>query len=93
MNAQTRLSAKGQVVIPKAVRDRLHWSEGDNLEVVETAGGVLLRPVRRPRERITVEEFKRLVPPHEGPPVSLEEMEQGILDEAAARFLRKTRRD
>jgi AbrB family looped-hinge helix DNA binding protein len=92
VNAQTKLSAKGQVVIPKALRDRLHWAEGEELEVVEAAGGVLLRRKTQPRERISIEEFRRRVPPHKGPPVTLEEMEEAILEEAAARFERKTSR-
>ncbi len=77
MNAQTRISAKGQVVIPKDVRDRMSWSEGERLDVIETSCGVLLRR-HDMRRRITVEEFKRLVPPHDGPAVSLEEMNEGI---------------
>lgn len=88
MTAQTRLSAKGQVVIPKIMRDRLRWSEGEELEVVQAAGGVLLRPVSLPRERISIEEFHRRVPPHKGPPVSLEEMEKAILREAGRRYRR-----
>ena len=46
MGAQTKLSAKGQVVIPKDVRDRLGLAEGAKLDIVETAAGLLLRPVR-----------------------------------------------
>ncbi len=42
MNAQTRVSAKGQVVIPKDVRDRLHWAPGTPLDVIEKAGSVTL---------------------------------------------------
>lgn len=92
MNAQTRISAKGQVVIPKSVRDRLKWAEGEELEVVEAAGGVLLRRRSPPRERITIEEFQRRVPPHKGPPVTLEQMEEAILQEAGRRYRRATSR-
>jgi AbrB family looped-hinge helix DNA binding protein len=88
MNAQTKLSAKGQVVIPKAVRDRLQWANGEELELVEAAGGVLLRRRPAPRERITIEEFHRRVPPHKGPPVSLEDMKKAVLDEAGHRYRR-----
>ncbi len=45
MNAQTRLSAKGQVVIPKDVRDRLKWLEGTKLRVIESGAGVTLLPL------------------------------------------------
>lgn len=43
MNAQTRLSAKGQVVIPKDVRDANHWPPGTIFDVVQRPDGVLLR--------------------------------------------------
>ncbi|MCP3736106.1 AbrB/MazE/SpoVT family DNA-binding domain-containing protein [Sphingomonas sp. RP10(2022)] len=43
MNAYTKMSEKGQVVIPKDVRDRLRMASGDRLEVVERSDGVLLR--------------------------------------------------
>jgi AbrB family looped-hinge helix DNA binding protein len=43
MNARTKLSAKGQVVIPKELRDRLAWEPGTALDVVETADGLVLR--------------------------------------------------
>ena len=43
----TKVSAQGQVVIPKDVRDRLHWEPGTELEVVDGPAGVTLR-TRRP---------------------------------------------
>ena len=44
MKTETRLTSKGQVVIPKSVRDRLRWRAGVRLQV-ETAddGAVVLR--------------------------------------------------
>ncbi|PYV16758.1 MAG: hypothetical protein DMG21_10650 [Acidobacteria bacterium] len=47
---QTKLSTKGQVVLPGSVRRRLGLQAGDALEVQMKAGGVLLTP-RRPRSR------------------------------------------
>ena len=40
----TKLSAKGQVVLPKGVRDAHGWKPGLEFEVESTAAGVLLRP-------------------------------------------------
>ena len=76
MTAQTRLSAKGQVVIPKDVRDRLGWPQGSELEVIETGDGVLLRP-RKPRGRLSVEEATarlRQIYQHKGPPIPIERL-------------------
>lgn len=80
MNAQTKVSAKGQVVIPKDIRDRYRLEAGRILDVIETPEGVLLRP-RQERERITMEEAKRRLAEiikYDGPPVSIEEMNETI---------------
>ena len=86
MNAHTRLSAKGQVVIPKAVRERLQWREGADLEVIETASGVLLRPSAPKRERITIDVFRRRHPPQPGPALTLEQMDEAVMREARRRY-------
>ena len=39
----TKLSSKGQVVIPKALRDALHWQPGLELTWVATAEGLMLK--------------------------------------------------
>ncbi|VVS98203.1 AbrB family transcriptional regulator [Sphingomonas sp. EC-HK361] len=76
MNARTTISAKGQVVIPKDVRDALGLKPGQALDVTQTAGGVLLRPVTqksgRSFEEITDSIRARIK--YDGPPVSIEEM-------------------
>lgn len=41
----TRLSSKGQVVLPKPVRDTLGWTQGMEFAVVASKEGVLLRPL------------------------------------------------
>jgi len=40
----TRLSTKGQIVLPKAVRASRAWKPGTEFIVEETGDGVLLRP-------------------------------------------------
>lgn len=87
------MSAKGQVVIPKDVRDRLHLKAGDTLEVTETVNGVTLRRVED-RPRITLEEFNRRLAPirarFEGrSPVTIEEMNHAIDEALRERAKRK----
>jgi AbrB family looped-hinge helix DNA binding protein len=41
----TVLSSKGQVIDPKALRSAQRWGPGTQLKVLETAEGILLRPV------------------------------------------------
>ncbi|MDR6789666.1 AbrB family looped-hinge helix DNA binding protein [Sphingomonas sp. BE138] len=76
MNAFTRLSGKGQVVVPKAVRDRLGWRTGLDLEVVEAGNSITLRP-RRSEGHLSIDEavarFRRIYQ-HDGPPVPLERL-------------------
>ena len=43
----TRLSTKGQVILPKTVRAARAWLPGTEFSVEEMAEGVLLRPVGR----------------------------------------------
>ncbi|HSM28697.1 MAG TPA: AbrB/MazE/SpoVT family DNA-binding domain-containing protein [Thioalkalivibrio sp.] len=40
----TKLSSKGQVIIPKAVRNARRWEAGQELLVIDTDEGVLLMP-------------------------------------------------
>lgn len=41
---KTKVSSKGQVVIPKAYRQKLGWEPGTELIIEEEAGQVLLKP-------------------------------------------------
>lgn len=48
MNMQTRVSATGQIAIPKSVLDQLGWHSGTSIELVPESGGVRLRSVVDP---------------------------------------------
>jgi AbrB family looped-hinge helix DNA binding protein len=50
----TRLSSRGQVVLPKRVREQNRWDPGQEFEIVQTEEGVLLRP-RSPFPETTFE--------------------------------------
>lgn len=51
----TKLSSKGQVIIPKAFRTSHNWDAGLELQVIEMGDGILLRP-RGPFEETTLDE-------------------------------------
>jgi AbrB family looped-hinge helix DNA binding protein len=40
----TRLSSKGQIIIPKSIRSRHHWEPGQELQAIEAGDGILLKP-------------------------------------------------
>lgn len=80
MNAKTTLSAKGQVVIPKDVRDQLGLAPGQVLDVVPMGGGVLLRPRHRKSGR-SFDEIMACIRSryqHQGPPLSVEAMDEAV---------------
>ena len=51
MHETTLLSQKGQVVLPKALRDACRWSLGTRLTVRETPDGLLLTAAAPPTTR------------------------------------------
>jgi AbrB family looped-hinge helix DNA binding protein len=80
----TRVSTKGQVILPKALRERLRWGPGTRLTAEPTEDGVLLRaavplfPPTRPEDVFGCAGYS-------GPPKTLEEMNEGVLAEAKRR--------
>jgi AbrB family looped-hinge helix DNA binding protein len=40
----TKLSSKGQVIIPKPLRTSHHWESGQELVVIDFGDGILLKP-------------------------------------------------
>ncbi len=40
----TKLSSKGQVIIPKPLRSAHHWEAGQELVVIDMGDGILLKP-------------------------------------------------
>jgi AbrB family looped-hinge helix DNA binding protein len=83
----TKLSSKGQVVLPKSVRDQHGWVEGTEFVVESTANGVLLRPKRAfPSTRIE-RVFGSL--PYQGKAKSLSDFDAGIRRETRRRHGRR----
>ncbi len=82
----TRISDKGEITLPEAVLERQHWDAGTKLVVEETPDGVLLR--KRPIFPPTPQGAAFGMLKYKGKPKTIEEMNQGILDEARRSFLR-----
>jgi len=78
----TRLSSKGQVILPKAIRENYHWSAGTELEIEECPDGIVLRP----KKPVPTTQLSDVVgcAGYRGPAKTLEEM-----DEAIARGVRE----
>lgn len=77
MNARTRLSAKGQLVIPKAVRERMGLSVGDAFDVIEDKGMIILRPKTKSGEGRSLEQTRaalRKLYVHKGLPMPIERL-------------------
>ena len=74
--ATTTLSTKGQIIIPKEIRERRGWAAGLTLEVEERGEGIVLRPARAlPKTRI--DDLLGCLP-YKGRPKTIAEMEAGI---------------
>ena len=75
---QATITSKGQVTVPKAIREQLHLRPGDKLDFLLDEGGALrVEPVTEP-----VTALKGMLPkPRRA--VTLAEMDQAITDSAA----------
>ena len=72
---ESRITIKGQTTLPRGVRDFLAVKAGDKVRYVILDVGALIMPVR-PTSRL----FGSMK--YDGPPVSLEEMEDAIAEGA-----------
>ena len=83
---QTIVSTKGQVILPKAIRQLRHWEAGIRLLVEETPDGV--SPKAAPVFAPTGPEDVAGMLPYRGPPKTLEEMDAAIAAEVKRRRAR-----
>lgn len=86
--ATTKLSSKGQVIIPKEIRAHHHWEPGQELQAIDTDDGVLLTPVS-PFPETSLREVASCLS-YTGRPKTLEEMEAAI--KKGARIMKRDRR-
>lgn len=72
----TTISSKGQVVIPKSIRESHHWHIGEELVVIEMAEGVMLKP-KSAFQRSTIDQVAGCLA-YEGKPKSIDDMNEAI---------------
>jgi len=82
----TMVSTKGQIILPKAIRERRHWATGTELIVEETPEGVLLKAkpafvATRPDDVFGSLRYR-------GPAKSIAEMNAAIASEVKRRHAR-----
>ena len=80
---RARLSSKGQLVLPKRIRDKRGWNQGSKVEIEEVPGGVLLRLVRD-SEPATLDALLGCTG-YRGAPRTLAQMEAAIREGAGSR--------
>lgn len=73
-----KLNAKGQLVIPKWLREEYGWREGTVLELRPLAAGVMLQEL--PPKTRRIEELFGILK-YDGPPKALQDMDDAITEE------------
>ena len=72
----TKISSKGQVVIPKSLRVAHHWEAGQELVVVDVGEGILFKP-KSPFEETNINEVAASLK-FTGTTRSLDDMDEAI---------------
>ncbi len=72
----TRLSSKGQIIIPQVIRESHHWLPGLEFSVTDTKQGILLTPLK-PFKPTSIQDVIGCVG-YKRAKKSLKEMEAGI---------------
>lgn len=72
----TKMSSKGQVIIPKALREIHHWEEGQELIAIDMGDGIVLKP-KKPFPETTLDQVLGCLK-YQGTPKSLEDIEDAI---------------
>lgn len=72
----TKLSSKGQVIIPKHLRHSYSWGAGQDLVVIDTGNGILLK-AKTPFPETTLDQVAGCLK-YTGKSKSLDDMEDAI---------------
>jgi AbrB family looped-hinge helix DNA binding protein len=81
----TTLSTKGQVVIPKAVRDALAWPDGITLAIEAHAQGVLLSAAKHHFEPTDAQAVRGCMN-YKGPAMSIDDIDKKLASAFAEKW-------
>lgn len=82
----TKLSSKGQIILPVAIRTANQWKAGIEFAVEDTGDGILLRPLK-PFTATVLDEVAGCAA-YTGKTHTLDEMDRAVTAEARARHAR-----
>ena len=82
----TKLSSKGQIILPAAIRAANQWKAGVEFAVEDTGDGVLLRPLK-PFSATTLDEVVGCTG-YKGKVHTLDEMDKAVTAEIKTRHAR-----
>jgi AbrB family looped-hinge helix DNA binding protein len=93
MKTETHLTSKGQVVIPKPVRDRMRWKAGTRLQVEATDDGAVVLRLEGRAGNIDalINQVSGCLKGYEGDPIAELEADHRTEIEADERWLRRRR--
>ena len=80
----TRLSTKGQIVLPQSIREAKSWGPGTEFTIEETTDGILLRPTS-PFAKTRLEDVVGCLHVPGRKPATLAEMDRSIAREVKRR--------
>ncbi|MFT4178447.1 MAG: AbrB/MazE/SpoVT family DNA-binding domain-containing protein [Thermomonas sp.] len=88
----TKLSTKGQVVLPKAMRDAMHWEPGQELQVLNAGGYLIVKKVQATKQADWSDIVGSLSRYRKGKPMTDEEMHEVVRKCAVERYERSLKK-
>lgn len=74
---QSKLSTKGQIIIPESVRAAHNWQAGQNLQIIDTPDGILVKSDSANFKQTSIEQVAGCLR-YKGKAKSIAEMTQAI---------------
>lgn len=92
MNARAKISSKGQLVLPKAVRDAYGLTAGSEVDIETNGDQIVLKPRKKRlqgRRKYSVDEVAGILK-YDGPPVAIEDMNRLVEEDFRRRWNAKS---